>query len=396
MKISDRVSKIAESATLAITTLARSMRAEGKKIIPFSAGEPDFDTPACIREAAKKAIDDGYTRYTPTTGLPELKKAICHKFESENSLMYKPDQIIVSCGAKHSLFNAILALCEEGDEVLLPVPYWVTYLEQIALAGATPVPVYCRQDTLEVEPDALRESITPRTRVLVLNNPVNPTGVVYSEKTLAEIAELSLQHDITIISDEIYEHLVYDQKPPPSIASLDPEMGKRTIVVNGVSKTFAMTGWRIGYSAGPYDAVQAMSRLQDHTTSNPTTISQIAAQAALQCPQEIIQSMVETFNRRRTLMSTLMNALPDVSFPFPRGAFYIFADFSAYLGKYFCGNLLNSSFDLAQKLLREAGVACVPGSAFGMEGFLRFSYATSEDNIETGMKQLRSFLENLT
>jgi len=396
VKISDRVSKIAESATLAITALARSMRAEGKEIISFSAGEPDFDTPECVREAAKKAIDDGYTRYTPTTGLPEVKKAICDKFAQENSLSYTLDQIIVSCGAKHSLFNAILAVCEEGDEVLLPVPYWVTYVEQIVLAGATPVPVGCREGTFEVEPDALRQAITPRTRALVLNNPVNPTGIVLQEHTLAEIAQLALRHSITVISDEIYEHLVYDQTRPPSIAALDPAMIHHTIVVNGISKTFAMTGWRIGYSAGPGEVIRAMARLQDHTTSNPTTISQIAAQAALQCPPEIIQSMVEAFDRRRTLMSTLMNALPNVAFPFPRGAFYVFADFRAYLGRRFCGNLLNSSFDLAQALLREAGVACVPGSAFGMEGFLRFSYATSEDNIESGMRQLGAFLEELT
>ncbi len=394
MQTAERAKKIEPSATLSISTRAKALKKEGKDIISFSAGEPDFDTPLVIKEEAKRAIDEGFTKYTPTSGTPELRGAISKKLERENGLSYLPQEIIVSCGAKHSLFNAILSLCNPGDEVLLPKPYWVTYLEQIKLAEGKPIFLEPSPSTLTVSIEEIKKALTPCTRLLILNNPSNPTGVVWEEKELEEVAQLAKEKDLTIISDEIYEHLVYDGAQVKSIATF-PGMKERTIVINGVSKTFSMTGWRIGYAAGPREVIEAMGRLQDHSTSNPTSISQRAAEKALTSDPALVKEMVEKFNERRKLMMQHLREIPSVTFPTPRGAFYIFARFSSYLGRKYKGKPINDSLQLTELLLEEAQIACVPGIAFGMEGYLRFSYATSEKNIEKGMKRLKDFVNQI-
>lgn len=394
MQIAERAKKIEPSATLSISARAAALKKEGKDVISFSAGEPDFDTPLVIKEEAKRAIDEGFTKYTPTSGTPELRKAISKKLERENGLSYLPQEIIVSCGAKHSLFNAILSLCNPGDEVLLPKPYWVTYLEQIKLAEGKPIFLEPSPSTLTVKIEEIKKALTPRTRLLILNNPSNPTGVVWEKEELEEIAQLAKERDLIIISDEIYEHLVYDGAQIKSIATF-PGMKERTIVINGVSKTFSMTGWRIGYAAGPREVIEAMGRLQDHSTSNPTSISQRAAEKALTSDFTLVKEMVEKFNERRKLMMQHLREIPSVTFPTPRGAFYIFANFSSYLGKNYKGKPLNDSLQLTELLLEEAQIACVPGIAFGMEGYLRFSYATSEKNIEKGMERLKNFVNQI-
>lgn len=394
VRISKRVQMIAPSATLSISAKAQAMKRQGIDVIAFSAGEPDFDTPLFIKEEAKRAIDAGCTKYTPTPGIPELREAICDKLKRENGLSYSPQEVIVSCGAKHSLYNAIMTLCDPGDEVLLPVPFWVTYLEQIRLAGGEPVLIPCTRDSLAPDIDALERAITPRTKLLILNNPSNPTGVVLQEETLAQIARIAAEKDIYVISDEIYEHLVYEVPFPRSIATF-PGMKERTVVINGVSKTFSMTGWRIGYAAGPREIIEGMARLQDHMTSNPTSISQKAALSALRCPPSVVREMVETFNARRKLMLAHLADIPDISFPIPQGAFYVFVDFSRYCQGRFAGEPIGDSVRLAELLLEKAHIALVPGSAFGMEGYLRFSYATSEQAIEAGMERLKSFLKRV-
>ena len=395
MRISQKVNQIEPSATLSISARAQAMKKSGLDVVSFSAGEPDFDTPGCIKDAAKSAIDQGFTKYTPTSGIPELKEAICVKFKRENGLDYRPEEIIVSCGAKHSLYNAILTLCDAGDEVLLPLPYWVTYVEQIRMAGGTPVFIDCDPKTLMIDWDDIEKKMTDRTRMIILNNPSNPSGVVWDTESLQKLADLAIEKNLVVISDEIYEHLIYEGTRLVSIASFSPEIQSQTIVINGVSKTFSMTGWRIGYAAGPQNVIQAMGRLQDHSTSNPVSISQKAALAALQCNRHIIQDMLDAFNRRRLLMVQHLSEIPGVSFPIPRGAFYIFADFSPYLGKCFSGQPIDTSLQFAEILLDKAHIAAVPGSAFGMEGYLRFSYATSEANIEKGMSRLKDFVHQI-
>ena len=394
IRLAQRVRNIAPSATLSISAKAQAMKRQGIDVISFSAGEPDFDTPGFIKEEAKKAIDSGFTKYTATPGTPELREAICEKLRRENGLSYSPQEVIVSCGAKHSLYNAVMTLCEAGDEVLLPVPYWVTYLEQIRLAGGKPVFVECEKPSLAPDLNVLERAITPRTRLLILNNPANPTGVVLSEEILAQIARIAVEHDLFVISDEIYEHLVYEVPFPRSIATF-PGMKERTVVINGVSKTFSMTGWRIGYAAGPREVIEGMARLQDHMTSNPTSVSQRAALAALRAPSSVVRDMVEAFNSRRKLMLSHLSEIPEISFPIPQGAFYVFVDFSKYCSGRFAGEPIGTSEHLAELLLEKAHIACVPGSAFGMEGYLRFSYATSEKAIEAGMERLKSFLQRI-
>ncbi|MGQ9473797.1 MAG: pyridoxal phosphate-dependent aminotransferase [Candidatus Caldatribacteriaceae bacterium] len=394
MQIAERVRQIEPSATLSISARAKAMKQEGIDVISFSAGEPDFDTPLTIKEEAKKAIDHGFTKYTPTAGITELKEAIREKLLQENDLDYQRDEIIVSCGAKHSLYNAIMTLCSPGDEVLLPIPYWVTYLEQIKLAGGKPVLVPCNPDTLLFDLEELKRNITPQTRLLILNNPSNPTGAVLPKEFLQEIAEVVKYYDLAVISDEVYEHLVYETPFPTSIATFGG-MKERTVVINGVSKTFSMTGWRIGYAAGPREVIKAMEKLQDHSTSNPTSISQKAALAALHSQPALIQGMVEKFNRRRKLMIQNLKKIPGVTFPIPLGAFYLFANFTPYLEREFQGEPIRTTLRLAEILLEKAHIACVPGSAFGMEGYLRFSYATSEESIEKGMLRLQNFIKKL-
>lgn len=397
MRLSRRAAAMTPSPTLAMDAQAKAMRRQGIDVIGFSVGEPDFDTPAHIREAAAAAMEQGHTRYTPAGGIPELKEAIQEKLARVNGLRYGTDQIVVSVGAKHALYNAFQVLLDPGDQVIIPAPYWVSYADQVRLAGGEPVIIPTTEETaFKLTPEQLREHLTPRTRALVLNSPCNPTGAVYSRQELAGLAEAVLSHpDCLIIADEIYEPFVYDGHQHVSIASLAPEVQARTLVINGVSKMYAMTGWRIGYAAGPKELVQAMADLQSQSTSNPTSISQWAAVAALRGPQDAVAQMVAAFRQRRDLMLAGLRALPGVTCGQPGGAFYLFPRVDAVLGRRWGDTVIASSRDLAMALLNEAGVALVPGSAFGCEGYLRLSYATSENQIRAGLERLATFWQAL-
>jgi aspartate aminotransferase len=396
MSISKRVNLISSSPTLAITARAKQMKQEGIDVIGFGAGEPDFDTPAHIKEAAKKAIDSGFTKYTPASGMKELKEAICRKFENDNNLDYSPEEIIVSCGAKHSIFNAILTLCHEDDEVILPSPYWVSYPEMIKVAGAKPVILKATpENNFKITPQQLQETITSKTKLLILNSPSNPTGMVYPKNELLPISKILTEKGIFCISDEIYEKIIYDGQTHISIASLTPEIKKLTIVVNGVSKSYSMTGWRIGYAAGPKEIIQAMSNLQSHSTSNPTSISQKAALAALEGPQEPLCNMVAEFVKRRDYMVERLNSIKEISCLKPRGAFYVFPEVSQIIGRIFKGEIIKDSVFLAEILLDEANVAVVPGSVFGADEYLRLSYATSMKNISKGLERIEGLINKL-
>lgn len=396
MSISKRVNLISSSPTLAITARAKQMKQEGIDVIGFGAGEPDFDTPAHIKEAAKKAIDSGFTKYTPASGMKELKEAICRKFENDNNLDYSPEEIIVSCGAKHSIFNAILTLCHEDDEVILPSPYWVSYPEMIKVAGAKPVILKATpENNFKITPQQLQEAITSKTKLLILNSPSNPTGMVYPKNELLPISKILTEKGIFCISDEIYEKIIYDGQTHISIASLTPEIKKLTIVVNGVSKSYSMTGWRIGYAAGPKEIIQAMSNLQSHSTSNPTSISQKAALAALEGPQEPLCNMVAEFVKRRDYMVERLNSIKEISCLKPRGAFYVFPEVSQIIGRIFKGEIIKDSVFLAEILLDEANVAVVPGSVFGADEYLRLSYATSMKNISKGLERIERLINKL-
>ena len=394
--LSKRAGSIAPSPTLGITAKAKRMQAEGIDVIGFGAGEPDFDTPKNVKEAAKKAIEDGFTKYTPSSGIPELKKAICKKFKKDNGLDYEQEEILVSCGAKHAIFNTILTLCDDGDEVILPSPYWVSYPEMIKLAGAKPVIVKTtEQKNFKIMPKQLRDAITSKTKLFILNSPSNPTGMVYTMKELQLIGDILMEAGIYCISDEIYEKIIYDGKEHVSIASLDPEMKKLTIVVNGVSKSYSMTGWRIGYAAGPKEIIGAMSNLQDHSTSNPTSISQKAALEALEGPQKNLGEMVQTFAERRNYIVKRLNSTKGISCIVPEGAFYSFPNVSQIFGKKYKRHTIKNSFSLTELLLEEAKVAVVPGAVFGDDNHLRLSYATSMENIVEGMNRIEKFMKKI-
>jgi len=394
--LSKKVRSISPSPTLGITAKAKKMQAEGIDIIGFGAGEPDFDTPENIKAAAKKAIDSGFTKYTPTSGIPELKKAICEKLKMDNFLDYVPEEILVSCGAKHSLFNAVLALCEEGDEVILPAPYWVSYPEMVKLVGAKAVVVKTTQKTgFKITAEQLRKAITPKTKLFILNSPSNPTGMAYTEEELHSLVEVLVGKNICCLSDEIYEKIIYDGRWHVSIASLSQEMKELTIVVNGVSKSYSMTGWRIGYAAGPKEAIQAMSNIQDHSTSNPTSISQKAALEALRGPQEKVGEMVKAFAERRDYIVRKLNSIKGIECLAPEGAFYVFPGVSRLFGKRCGNNTIKDSFSLTELLLEHARVAVVPGAVFGSDENLRLSYATSMEDIGEGMDRIEEFVEKL-
>jgi len=396
MRLAERAMGISPSPTLAIDAKAKQMKASGVKVISFGVGEPDFDTPDHIKEAAIEAIKAGETRYTPAGGTLKLKEAIVAKFRRENGLEYKTNEIIVSVGAKHCLYNAFQVLCQPGDEVILPAPYWVSYLEQIKLAGAEAVIVQTRQENgFKLTPEELRAVITPRSRVFLLNSPSNPTGGVYTRDELAALGEVLLAHNITIISDEIYEKLMYDGLEHVSIASVSPALKKNTVVINGVSKAYAMTGWRIGYAAAPAPVAKAMTDLQSHSTSNPTSIAQAASVAALNGPQEPVAAMVVEFAKRRDYMLERLNAIPGISCSKPGGAFYLYPNVSAYFGRAYQGRPVNNATDLANLLLEVSEVAVVPGIAFGGDDFIRLSYATSMENIKEGLDRIEKFLGEL-
>jgi len=396
MSVSKRLSLVGSSPTLAITAKAKKMKQEGIDIIGFGAGEPDFDTPLHIKEAAKKALDEGFTKYTPASGIKELKEAICRKFKEDNNLDFSPEEILISCGAKHSIFNAILALCDEGDEVILPSPYWVSYPEMIKVAGAKAVILQTTpKENFKITPQKLEEAITEKTKLLILNTPSNPTGMVYTKDELLSISNILVKRGIWCISDEIYEKIIYDGKEHISIASLGPEIKKLTIVINGVSKSYSMTGWRIGYAAGPKEVIKAMSNLQSHSTSNPASVSQRGALAALEGSQESLNYMVSEFCKRRDYIVKRLNSIENISCLKPAGAFYVFPDVSRIIGERFGEERIEDSFSLAEILLTRARVAVVPGSAFGAEGYLRLSYATSMENISEGLERIEEFIEKL-
>ncbi|MGB9904589.1 MAG: pyridoxal phosphate-dependent aminotransferase [Desulfotomaculales bacterium] len=396
MKLAARAEKISPSPTLSIDAQAKKMAAAGINVINFGAGEPDFDTPEHIKEAAVEALRKGATKYTPVGGTPALKEAIAKKLKADNGLDYSPEEIVVSCGAKHSLYNAIMALVDEGDEIILPAPYWVSYIEQIKLAGGRPVIVQTRQENgFKLTVEELESVITPRTRMIILNSPGNPTGAVYSKEELAALGEVLLRARITIISDEIYEKLVYDDVGHVSIASLDPGFKELTVVINGVSKAYSMTGWRIGYAAAPASVAKAMTDLQSHSTSNPTSIAQAASVAALTGTQEPLARMVAEFKRRRDYMLERIAAIPGVECHRPGGAFYLFPSVEKLLGRTYKGRRIGSASDLAAVLLEEAQVAVVPGVAFGDDRCFRLSYATSMENIKEGCDRIAEVLTAL-
>jgi aspartate aminotransferase len=397
--LSRRALNSAPSPTLAITAKANQMKADGIDVVAFGAGEPDFDTPDHIKQAAVDALAKGFTKYTPSAGIPALKKAIVEKLERENGLTYGPSNVIVSCGGKHSLYNVFQALCEAGDEVIIPAPYWVSYPEQVKLADATPV-IIPTTDASGFAPtvEQLRQAITPRTKIVVLNSPSNPTGAMWPRETIEALAALAVENDFYVISDEIYEKIVYDGNKPVSIASLGPEIKKRTITVNGVSKTYSMTGWRIGYAAGEAEIIAAMGRIQDSVTSNPTSIAQYAAVAAMTGPQEFLNDWVAEFDRRRQVIVKGLNAIPGITCVNPDGAFYVFPNISDLFGKTAPngGKRIESSDDFADYLLAQANVAVVPGSGFGAGEYVRLSYATSMATIEKGLTRIAEAVANLT
>ncbi len=390
MSISKRVSLISSSPTLKISAKAKEMKLQGIDVISFGAGEPDFDTAVHIKEAAKKALDEGFTKYTPASGIRELKEAICKKFREDNNLIFSPEEILISCGAKHSIFNAILSLCDEGDEVILPSPYWVSYPEMIKVAGGKPVILNTTEENnFKAKPEQLKEAITSKTKLFILNSPCNPTGMVYTRDELQLLSNILISSNVYCISDEIYEKIIYDGEKHVSIASLGEEIKQLTLVINGVSKSYSMTGWRIGYAAGPGEIIPAMSNLQSHSTSNPTSISQMAALEALSGPQGQVTEMVDEFRRRRDFIVEKLNQIPGISCLKPKGAFYAFANVSGILEK---ENVIVDSTSLAEKLLVEANVAVVPGAAFGDDNYIRFSYATSLKKIKEGVQRIKKFL----
>ncbi len=394
--LSDRAKKIKPSPTLAMDAKAKAMKAQGLDVINFGVGEPDFDTPEHIKEAAIKAVKDGFTKYTPVGGIDELKEAISEKFRKDNNLSYEKDEIVVSCGAKHSLYNIAQAVYGLGDEVIVPSPYWVSYPDQVLLNDATPVFVKTyEEDSFMLKPDALAAKITPKTRALILNSPSNPTGLAYDKKTLEAIAEIALRNNIYIISDEIYEKLVYDGTEHISIAALGKEIKEKTIVVNGLSKSHAMTGWRIGYTAGPKDIIKAMTNIQSQSTSNPASISQKAAVAALTGPQDFISVMQTEFDKRRKFLVEGLNSVEGVSCITPNGAFYAFPNISKLYGRSVAERRINSSLDMAMYLLEDANVALVHGEAFGDDSYIRISYATSMENIKKGLDRIRDAVSRL-
>lgn len=384
MDLAERMKLITPSMTLAIDAKAKKLKDEGQDILNFGVGEPDFNTPQVICEAAKKAIDEGHHKYTPAAGTLELRKAIGQYLNSEYKVNYEPADIVVSGGAKHSLYNTFLALVNPGDEVLIPSPFWVSYPEQVKFAGGVPVYVDCPESSeFKLTPEALESKITPKTKVLILNSPSNPTGAVVGRKAMEGIAELVLKHKIWVVSDEIYSKLIYGEEHV-CFPSLSKEVAAQTILINGMSKAFAMTGWRIGYAAGPSKIMKAIADFQSHSTSNPTAIAQKASVAGLAMPDSEIQKMVSVFKTRRDIIVDGLNAILGIKCLKPAGAFYVFPNIKGILKPDRA-----TSMELSEYLLDKAKVAVTPGIAFGAEGYLRISYATSEKNILEGLKRIK-------
>ena len=395
MRLSTIVQSLKPSATIAAAAKAKELVAKGTKVYEFTLGEPDFTTPAHICEAAKQAMDAGHTHYTASGGILDLKKAVCELYQRDYGLDYQPNQVVISNGAKHSIHNVLTALCGPGDEVIIPTPYWVSYSALVELTGATPVLV---ETTLEsgftLQPEQFEAAITPRTRLLMLNNPCNPTGSAYPVSTLTGLAEVAVKRDIPVLSDEIYEKLVYEGAEFRSFATLVPGVKDLTIIVSGVSKAYAMTGWRIGWTLAPADVTKAMDKLQSQQTSNPCSVSQFAALAALNGPQECVQEMLEKFKERRQYVLGRLKEIPGIRFADPTGAFYAFFDVSGYFGKPLgtSGTKVDNSSDFCTALLEDAHVALVTGDAFGAPGYVRLSFATSLDVLEAGIDRIAKFL----
>ncbi len=382
LQVNRRIKDIVGSTTLAITARAKELQAAGHDVVNFAAGEPDFDTPDFIKQAGIKAIQSGQTKYTPSIGTQELREAIAAKFFKDNKLSYKPGQIVVSCGAKHSIFNLIQVLVDDGDEVLFPSPYWVSYPEMVKAAGGRSVIVPTDATTgFKITPALLNKYLSPRTKVLVLNYPSNPTGVMYGRSELEAIAAICVARKIYVISDEIYEKLVYDTNEFVSIASLNKEIFERTITVNGVSKAYAMTGWRIGYAAGPMEVMEYVKKYQDHSTSNPASISQAAAAAALNASDESIEAMRKVFESRRDLMLKCLEGVPEIRAIRPQGAFYVFCDCSKVGGT-----------AIASQMLDDVKVAVIPGDSFGAPDYIRLSFSTSESRIKEGVDRMARWI----
>ncbi len=386
-KISRRAASLTPSLTLAIDSKAKQMKAAGIDVVGFGAGEPDFDTPQHIKDACAKALAEGFTKYTPAAGIPELRQAIADKFRLENNLSYQASQIIVSCGGKHSCYNVILATCEEGDEVIIPAPYWLSYPEMVKLAGATPVILQTSDKTeFKVTPEQLRQAITPRTRLFILNSPSNPTGSVYTRAEIKALGDICVEKGVLIMSDEIYEKLVYDGAEHFSVAALSPAHYEHTIIVHGFAKAYSMTGWRLGYLAAPEPIAKAIDAIQSHSTSNPTSFAQKGAVAALNGPQDHLKLWLAEYTKRRSYAHQRLNAIPGISCVNARGAFYLFPNIS---------QLGLKSTEFCAKLLEQEKVAAVPGIAFGADDYLRISYATGMANIEKGLDRLEKFAKTL-
>ena len=395
-RIAKRMTTLSPSLTLAISAKAKAMKAAGESVVSFSVGEPDFNTPDHIIAAAKAALDAGHTKYTPSSGLLPLRKAICEKFKKDNGLDYEPSQIIVSNGAKHSIFNACYAVLDEGDEVIIPQPYWLTYPEVVKVCGGVPTYLPCKKENkYKFSAEELKAAITPKTKMLIFNSPSNPTGAVYNEEEVRAIAAVCEEANIFVLADEIYEKLCYNGVKPFSIAKVSEKMKDLTITVNGVSKSYAMTGWRIGYLAAPKDVAKAIDSFQSHATSNASSISQYATLEALNAPEAEIQAMVDVFNKRRAKLLDLIAGIDGVRAVEPDGAFYVMFVVGDLYGKSYKGKAITNSIEFADALLEAEKVATVPGVSFGADDCLRLSYSLSEADIEEGLKRIKRFISEL-
>ena len=396
MEYSRKAKNINPSITLAITAKAKALKAEGVDVVSFGAREPDFNTPKNIIDAAIRAMEEGKTKYTPTAGIIELREAICNKLEKDNNLKYNPNQIIVSTGAKQCLADVFMAILNPGDEVIVPTPYWVSYPELIKLADGTPVFVEANEKAgYKYTIEDLEKVVTDKTKALVLNSPNNPTGTIYQKEELEVIAEFAKKHDILIISDEMYEKLIYDGEKHISIASLSQDAYERTVVINGVSKAYAMTGWRIGYAAAKEEIIKLMVSVQSHVTSNPNSIAQYASVEALNGPTDELVKMIAEFDNRRKFMVKRIGEMEGLDIIYPKGAFYLMINVSSVYGKAINGKTINSSLDFSAELLEEEKVAVIPGAAFGLDKFIRLSYATSQKDIEEGLNRIENFIKKL-
>jgi len=396
MILSQKNLNISESLTLALDAKAKKMKAEGKDVIGFGAGEPDFPTPSFILEAAIHALNNGMTKYTPSSGTLELREAICRKLKRDNNIIYTPDEVIVSNGAKHSLYNIFQAILNPGDEVIIPQPYWLSYPEMVKMADGIPIFVESKEDNFfKVTIEDMERAITPKTKAIIINSPNNPNGCVYNKIELTQIAELAVKKEIFIISDEIYEKMVYDDAEHISIASLGEDIRKITFTVNGMSKAYAMTGWRIGYTAGPKEVIKIMNNIQSHSTSNPNSIAQYASTIALNAPNNEIMKMINEFDKRRLYMVNKINSIPYLSCQLPKGAFYIMMNISKVVGKRWNSKLIDGSLSFADALLESKNVTVVPGIAFGADYYVRLSYAVSIEKIQKGLERIHQFVNEL-